>query len=191
MTTGSSRDTLSALWSPLLAITTSHGNRTNGQIAISGLSASLLPDAPRILVELWKANLTHDMVLASRVFAAHLLPASPQALDASLALVHTLGMRSGRDGDKMAGVPTRLGVTGSPILLDALTYVEAQVIATLDAEEMTVFLADVVAGERLREGEALTMRLARERMPSQWRGEWEASQERQIIEARNRRGVPR
>jgi flavin reductase (DIM6/NTAB) family NADH-FMN oxidoreductase RutF len=183
-------DTLSALTSPLLAVTTTHDGRANGQIAVAGLSGSILPDAPRILVALWKANLTHDLVLASGVLAVHLLPAAPDAaLHTALDLVHTLGMRSGRDGDKLAAISWRPGVTGSPILADALTYAEGRVVATMDGGEMTVFLADVVAGERLRDGEPLTWRAARPHMPPAWLAEFDANQERQRAEARRARGL--
>jgi flavin reductase (DIM6/NTAB) family NADH-FMN oxidoreductase RutF len=183
------RDTLRRLWSPLLAITSTDGGRINGQIAVTGLPASIVPDAPRVLVELWKANLTHDMVRASGVFAVHLLPAAPkEALGTSLSLVRTLGMRSGRDEDKMAGLSLRQGMTGSPILTDALSYVEARVVATLDGDEMTIFLGDVLAGECLREGNALTMHAAREQMPRDWLDEWERNHRRQLAEAKRRRG---
>lgn len=57
----------------------------------------------------------------------------------------------------MAGIAARPGVTGSPILAETLTYVEARVVSTLDGEELTIFLADVVGGGRLRDGEPLTL----------------------------------
>src|SRR4029434_10278966 len=98
-------------------------------------------------------------------FALHTPPATPNdALTTSLSLVHTLGMRSGHDGDKMAGIAARPGVTGSPILAETLTYVEARVVSTLDAEELTVFLADVVDGGRHQSGEPLTLRVLREHL---------------------------
>jgi flavin reductase (DIM6/NTAB) family NADH-FMN oxidoreductase RutF len=87
-------ETLSMLWSPLLAITTHHDGRNNGMVAATGVFASIVPEAPRVLVEMTKATLTHDLVLASRVFALHLLPTTPEdALAASLSLVRSLGMR--------------------------------------------------------------------------------------------------
>jgi flavin reductase (DIM6/NTAB) family NADH-FMN oxidoreductase RutF len=185
------RDTLAALWSPLLAITTAHQGGSNGLIAATGVFASILPEAPRVFVELAKANLTHDLVLASGVFALHLLPATPaQALETSLSMVRVLGMRSGRDGDKLGMFPSRSGVTGSPILTDALTYVEARVVATLDGGELTGFLGDVVGGERLHDGEVLTARILREHMPAEWQAEWQASLGRQLAEARRLRGLP-
>ncbi len=182
-------ETLAALWSPVLAITTHHQGRDNGLAATTGVFASLVPEAPRVLVELAQSSLTHDLVLASRVFALHLLPAAPDAaLRTSLSLVHTLGMRSGHNGDKMAGLAVRRGVTGAPILTDALTYVEARVVGTLDGGDLTIFLADVVDGGRLRDGEPLTIGVLRERLPKEWQAEWAANRERQLPEARRRRG---
>jgi flavin reductase (DIM6/NTAB) family NADH-FMN oxidoreductase RutF len=188
---GSSRDTLSVLWSPLLAVTTVHDGRANGQIAVSGLSASILPEAPRVLVALWKANLTHDLVLASRVFDLHLLPTAPDdALAAALDLIHTLGLRSGHDDpDKLASVAWSPGATGCPILAGALTYVEARVAATFDAGETTIFLGDVVGGARLREGTPLTWAAARERLPAAWLAAYDANQEKQRAEARRLRSL--
>jgi flavin reductase (DIM6/NTAB) family NADH-FMN oxidoreductase RutF len=183
-------ETLAMLWSPLLAVTTHHEGRSNGLVAGTGVFASLVPEAPRVLIELTKSSLTHDLVMASRVFALHVLAATPNdALTTSLSLVHTLGMRSGHDGDKMAGIATRPGVTGSPILAETLAYVEARVVATLDAEELTIFLADVVDGGRHRSGEPLTLRVLREHLPKEWLAEWAISRERQTSEARRRRGL--
>lgn len=184
------RATLGALWSPLLAITTTHEGRPNGQIALAGLTSSILPDAPRILVGLWKANLTHDLVVASRVLAVHLLPDGPEQTHAeTLELIHTLGLRSGRDSEKMSALAWRPGATGSPILAGALSYVEGRVVATLDADEMTLFLADVVGGERLREGQPLTWHTARKLMPAAWLDAYEANQAHQRSEARRLRGL--
>ena len=183
-------ETLAMLSSPMLLITTHARGRNNGLVARSGVFASLVPEAPRVLIELTKANLTHDLVLDSRVFALHTLPATPHdALQKSLSLVHALGMRSGHDGDKMAGIAARPGVTGCPILTETLTYLEARVVATLDGEELTVFLGDVVNGGRLGDGAPLTFDLLREHLPREWLAEWTASRERQIADARRRRGL--
>jgi flavin reductase (DIM6/NTAB) family NADH-FMN oxidoreductase RutF len=183
-------ETLGALWSPLLAVTTHHQGRDNGLIAGTGVFASLVPEAPRVLVELTKTSLTHDLVLASRVLALHLLPATPHdALRTSVSLVRTLGMRSGHDGDKLAGISMRPGVTGCPILAEALSYVEARVVATMDGDELTVFLADVVGGGRHRSGDPLTLSVLRLHLPKEWLAEWAISRERQIHETRRRRGL--
>jgi flavin reductase (DIM6/NTAB) family NADH-FMN oxidoreductase RutF len=178
--------TLDQLWSPPVAVTAAHEGRRSALIASTAVTASLIPESPRVVLVLAQANLTHDVVLASGAFALHLLAAVP--LRRSLELIRMLGMRSGRDGDKLAGISARPGVTGSPILADALGYVEARVAASLDGDEVTVFLADVVAGSRLRDGDRLTMEAALAAMPADWLDEWEARRERELAEARRRRG---
>ena len=190
MTADAVAETLAALWSPLLAITTHHQGRSNGMVAATGVFASVVPEAPRVVVEITKTSLTHDLILASRVFALHTLPATPDdALTGSLALVRTLGMRSGHHGDKLAGLPAKPGLTGSPILSQTVTYVEARVVNTLDAQELTIFLADVVSGGRQGTGELLTLPMLRRHLPKEWLTEWATSREHQVNEARRRRGI--
>jgi hypothetical protein len=83
-------ETLAMLWSPLLAVTSHHDGRRNGVVAGTGVFASLVPEGPRVLVELTKSSLTHDLVLASRVVALHVLPATPaEALATSRSLSGT------------------------------------------------------------------------------------------------------
>jgi flavin reductase (DIM6/NTAB) family NADH-FMN oxidoreductase RutF len=187
----SPRPTLAALWSPLLAVTTRYGDRSNGQIIVAAMPGSILPDAPRVIIELWKSNLTHDMVNQSGKFALHLLDGTPgPLLNVTLALVRALGMHSGRDGDKLAAIPVRVGANGCPILTDALSYLEATVTATLDAGEATIFLADVTAGARLHEGTPLTLPQFNAALPEDWRDEYVASRARQDAAARQSRRLP-
>jgi len=174
---------LEQLWAPIVAVTAAHGGRRNGLISSTALTASLLPEAPRIAVHLSKASFTHDLVLASGAFAVHLLPTE------GLAAFHALGMRSGRDGDKLDGIPTRPGVTGSPVLTDAVAYVEGRVVETLDSDNLTIVLADVVAGARLRHEPFLTIELVRDRMPPEWQAEWELRLESELREARRLRAA--
>ncbi len=186
----SPRATLAALWAPLLAVTTRTADRANGQIIAAAMGGSILPDAPRVVIEIWRSNLTHDLITASGVFALHLLDGTPgPALAASMALVHSLGMHSGRDGDKLGGIATRPGANGCPIILDALTFLEATVTATLDAGEATIFLADVTAGARLHAGTPLTLPQFNAALPDEWRAEYAASRARQDVAARQARGL--
>jgi flavin reductase (DIM6/NTAB) family NADH-FMN oxidoreductase RutF len=168
----------SHFWSPLVAITTAHGGQANGQIAVSALNASILRDHPRILTDIWKANFTHHLLLESGVFALHLLG------EQNLNLIEQLGIRSGRDGDKLAGLRLETRQTGSPILLDTLSYVEARVRATLDAGDMTVFLADILDGGILNPGSPLTWPAARAFIPQDWLTRYDANQAHQREVAR-------
>jgi flavin reductase (DIM6/NTAB) family NADH-FMN oxidoreductase RutF len=175
---------LDELWSLPVAVTASHGGRENGLIALTAVPATIVPEAPRLLVELAQTSLTHEVVLASRAFALHLLPAPPDA--ATIALVEALGLRSGREKDKLAPFARRTGVTGAPILLETLGYLEAQVAATLDLGELTVVVGDVVASERLREGAPLRFAELDARMQPGWLDRNRAAE---VVEARRGRGL--
>jgi flavin reductase (DIM6/NTAB) family NADH-FMN oxidoreductase RutF len=54
-------ETMAMLWSPLLAVTTHHAGRHNGLIVGTGVFASLVPEAPRIAIELTKSSHTLGM----------------------------------------------------------------------------------------------------------------------------------
>jgi flavin reductase (DIM6/NTAB) family NADH-FMN oxidoreductase RutF len=182
--------TLSGLRPFPVAVTTVYEGRVNGLISLSAGAAAIVPEAPRVTISLTKYNLTHDLVLNSGVFAMHLLAATPEpALDASLSIIMGLGGSSGRDGDKISQFDTKPGVTGSPILLDALSYVEGRVVASLDVQESTIFVADVVGAGRLREGSRLRVGTAWAKLPRQWIERYEANHVPQLESARRNRGL--
>jgi flavin reductase (DIM6/NTAB) family NADH-FMN oxidoreductase RutF len=174
---------LDQLWAPLVAITAAHGGRENGLISSTAVTASLLPESPRLTVQLSKTNLTHDLVVMSGAFAVHLLPDDERGLE----LFRALGIRTGRETPKLDDVATARGVTGSPILQDAVAYLEARVAATQDADGSTIVLADVVAGMRVRNESALTIEGVRERLPPEWSKEWDRRLEAELAAARHRR----
>ena len=173
-----------------VAVTTAHGGRANGLITLSAGSASIVPEAPRVVVSITTYNFSHDLIRDGGVFVLHTLSNAPELLDASLEIMRTLGGRSGRDGDKMAGLRTRLGVTGAPILLDALTFVEARVLRSLDNEENTFFVGDVVGAGRLNAGGKLDIGTAWAGLGKDWTDAYEHDHEAQIDDSRARRGLP-
>lgn len=173
-----------------VAVTTAHGGRANGLITLSAGSASIVPEAPRVVVSITTYNFSHDMIRDGGVFVLHTLSNAPELLDASLEIIRTLGGRSGRDGDKIAGLRTRPGVTGAPILLDALTYVEARVLRSLDNEENTFFVGDVVGAGRLNAGGKLDIGTAWAGLGKDWTDAYELDHEAQIDDSRVRRGLP-
>ena len=131
----------SRLWGPVCAVTAAYAGEAGGQIAVGVLAASILPEHPRVLIQIWKTNRTHDLIAASRAFAVH-----PLAADHA-DLVRQLGFRSAHQGEeKLAGLDWTPGVTGSPILAAPPGVVECRVVGMLDATDMTVFLGDVIAG---------------------------------------------
>ncbi|MDO8361529.1 MAG: flavin reductase family protein [Actinomycetota bacterium] len=173
-----------------VAITTVDGGRTNGLISLSGGTMSIVAEAPRVSISLTKYNLTDSMVTSSGVFAMHLLGNDPEIIDKNLEILMTLGGTSGRDGDKMGGLRTKEGVTGCPILLDALSYVEGRVVHRLDCDECTFYVADVVASERLNRGGRLNIGEAWGKLPAEWLAAYEISHHPQVASARAMRGLP-
>ncbi|MCU4184436.1 flavin reductase family protein [Acidiferrimicrobium sp. IK] len=172
-----------------VAVTTIDGTRTNGLITLSGGPASVVPEAPRVTVSITKYNFSHDMVLRSGVFTLHVLGGGPERLGASLAIIRALAGRSGRDGDKLGALRTRTGVTGAPVLLDALGYVEARVTGSLDNDENTIFVGDVVSAERLHRGSKLLIGEAWSALGRKWTDEYEDNHEAQINHCRVMRGL--
>jgi flavin reductase (DIM6/NTAB) family NADH-FMN oxidoreductase RutF len=174
---------LEQLWAPVVAVTAAHDGRSNGLISSTALRASLVPDAARVSVHLSKHSLTHDLVLRSGAFAIHLLPRDGPGL----ALFRTLGLASGHTHPKLHGVPTRTGSTGSPLLVDAVAYLEAHVVSMLDAQELTIVLGDVVAAGGAAETEFLTIEDVRDRLPADAMREWARRFEAEVIAARRLR----
>ena len=173
-----------------VAVTTTAGGRANGLISLSAGAGSVLREAPRVQISLAKRNLTHDLVAESGVFAMHLLAGGDDVPAASLAVIMILGGSSGRDGDKIAQLATTPGVTGSPVLSDALSYVEGRVVAALDTEENTLFLADVVAAGRLRRAPRLDIGAAWKALPPEWTQAYERGLVHEYNAARRGRGLP-
>lgn len=154
---------------PVVAVTTHHAGRDNGMIVLSGAAGSVIPDAMRMSVNICKSNFTHDLVMNSGIFAMHMLACGDEAaLARSVEIVKTLGGHSGRDGEKMAGLNTKRGVAGAPILLDALSVVECRVVKLFDCDEMTYFLGDVVGNEKLAKGAPLSVNQLWAELPGEW-----------------------
>jgi flavin reductase (DIM6/NTAB) family NADH-FMN oxidoreductase RutF len=133
-----SYELLRYLTSPVVAITTSAAGRRNGCICNSAQRASLVPSIQRLSVYLSRGNLTHDLVFASGVFGLHLLRRDQWDV------IWSLGLVSGRDGDKFDGIALRTGATGCPLLVDARATYECRVINAMDAGAATFFLGEVV-----------------------------------------------
>jgi len=170
-----------------VAITTIDGGFANGLMSLSAGSASIIPEAPRATVSLTKYNKTHDMLLNSGVFAMHMLSAGDDEVDASMEILMTLGGSSGRDGDKIGKLRTKEGVTGSPILLDAHSYVECRVIGSLDTQENTIFVGDVVASEVFSDAQRLKIGEAWSKLPAEWIAQYDANHVPQLQSAKDHR----
>ncbi|MCH8107308.1 MAG: flavin reductase [Chloroflexi bacterium] len=155
------------LWSPICAVTSRWREKANAQIAVAIAGASIVPSMPRVLVQIYKTNYSHDLIQGSGAFALNFLRKD------QLDLIKDFGMVSGRDKEKLAGVPYKNGPSGSPILEECWGYLDCRVVNAMDGGDMTCFLADVLEGETVAPGEPLWWRDARREIPDQWNQDWD------------------
>jgi len=162
------------LTSPVIALTSERKGKENGMISDAAVRASIVPTVPRLSVYIHKFNYSHDMVYETGRFALHLL--HTRQFD----VVRRLGFFSGRDQDKLTGIPHHSGKLGLPILDECFAHFECSVANVMDTGSSTLFLGDVVAvgcgaaaGLEPR-GELLTATHFRTNMPAEWRIEYEA-----------------
>lgn len=138
-------------------------------------------DAARPLAQIGLApnHFTSELVDASGAFALHLLSSEQTALAWNFA------MGSGRERDKFAGLVTRSGVTGSPLISPCLAWLECKVVARLATGDRIYYWADVVDGEA-REGNTasqerpLTEQQFIRQVPDDQRGQLKAGRDRDI-----------
>jgi flavin reductase (DIM6/NTAB) family NADH-FMN oxidoreductase RutF len=162
------------LTSPVVAITSQRGDKENGMISDAAVRASIAPTVPRVSVYIHKFNYSHDMIFETGRFAMHLL--HTQQFD----IVRRLGFFSGKDQDKLAGLPHHTGKLGVPILDECFAHFECAVVNVMDTGSSTLFLGDVkavgcgAAASLEPHGELLTATYFRSTMPVEWRLEYEA-----------------
>lgn len=159
------------LTSPVVAITSRRNGKRNGMISDSAVRASIAPTVPRLSVYIHKFNFSHDLIFETGRFVLHLLR------DDQFELIHHLGFASGRAGDKLAGVPHRLGELGLPVLDDCYAHFECRVANVMDTGSSTCFLGDVTAvgygAADSPRGAVMTAAHFRAHMPAAWRAEYE------------------
>jgi flavin reductase (DIM6/NTAB) family NADH-FMN oxidoreductase RutF len=156
------------LTSPVVAITSKRGNKENGMISDAAVRASIAPTVPRVSVYIHKFNYSHDMIFETGRFAMHLL--HTQQFD----IVRRLGFFSGKDQDKLAGLPHHTGKLGIPVLDECFAHFECSVVNVMDTGSSTLFLGDVMAASLEPHGELMTATYFRSNMPVEWRREYEA-----------------
>jgi ferric-chelate reductase [NAD(P)H] len=134
----------------LYVVTARDGERRNG--CIINTAVQVAGEPCQISVSVSKANLTHEFITKAAVFAVSVLEQ-----ETPLQFIGTFGFRTGRDYDKFAHAAYRDGLTGCPILTEhTLAAIEGKVRTAVDCGSHTVFVADVVASQVVRQGKPLT-----------------------------------
>lgn len=141
----------------LWVVTASAEGQRGGLIATFVAQASIVAEAPRMLVGLARSHQTWELVSRAGAFGLHLL--GEEQID----WVWRFGLGSGRGTDKLAGLETRTGASGAPILIEAPGWLDCRVEAHLDTGDRTVFLAEVLDAQAPGPGTILTVHRMLER----------------------------
>lgn len=140
-------------------ITARAGDRQSGLIATYVSKASLVPTIPRVTIGLAKHHFTHELIQESNSFCMHLID------EDHIDWVWHFGIPSGRDVDKLHGLAAHTRITGSPILADALAWLDCRVEARMDTGDRTVYLAEVLDAHIEQTASPLTFRRLLELAP--------------------------
>lgn len=124
---------------PIWVVTAASGARRGGLIATFVMPASITPEAPRMLVGLAKRSNTSALVNESQSLGLHLLRTDQSAWCWGLAL------RSGRDCDKLAGLPVVSGTSGLALLDQTPARLACRVESVWDIGDRQLYLCDVVS----------------------------------------------
>jgi len=129
--------------SGVTVLTTIVGEQLHGMTVSAFCSVSLVPLL--VLATTEKTTRMHALLLESNLYGVSILGANDEATSRFFA-----------DDRRLAGVEFapgsyRIGVTGCPILPQAIAFLEARVQAVYDAGDHSIFLGEVVNAEVLRD----------------------------------------
>ena len=134
----------------LYVVSSKKGERINGQIANTVFQTTSEP--PTLAICINQGNLTHEFIAESKVFSVSVLEQ-----DTEMKFIGRFGFKSGREEDKFAGVNYKLGVTGSPLVMEnTVAFIEAEVIKELELGTHTLFIGKIVAAENIKKAKPLT-----------------------------------
>lgn len=135
-------------WSAGVTVVTAvYEGEMHGMTVNSFTSISLTP--PLLIISLQQNTRTHELVMKSRAFGLTIL-----AVDQ----VNVSDLFAGRMPeveDRLATVKTETLVTGSPLIVGGLSWLDCRVVQTYDAGMTTLFISEVVAARGTGNGEPL------------------------------------
>ena len=141
---------LHKLSSGLFLLSTKNGAQTNGCIINTVMQISSEPILLTACIS--KNNLTHDLLLKSRICAVSVL-----SENISMDTICRFGFQSGRDTDKFAAFPHNLAQNGAPYIMQNISaYFAGTVVNTVDAGTHTLFIIEVTEMDTLTEETPLT-----------------------------------
>lgn len=116
-------------------VTTNDGERFWGMTANSVTSLSL--DPPLVLVAVDRRNTMHSCLIRGRCFAVNVLTDQQEALS---------GRFAARGPKDFSDLEYTVAVTGSPILVGSLAYLDCRLVNTFPGGDHEIFVGEILAG---------------------------------------------
>ena len=134
-----------------LYVATSREGNDYASGTITWLSQSSF-DPPLVMAGIQRESSRHEAIIASCVFAIHVVCKSQKKLAITFFKTATV------EGNRLSGFPFEPGVTGASVLLDPPAWFECRVVDELRRGEHTIFVGEVVAAGVRRDEDPLTLR---------------------------------
>ena len=135
-------------WSAGVTVVTAvHEGKKHGATVNSFTSISLEP--AMLTITLQKSARTHELISKSRTFGLTILSAEQSKISDLFAGKMT------EVEDRFAGLQTQTLVTGSPLIVGGLAWLDCRVVETFDAGNSTLFIAEALAAQNIGDGQPL------------------------------------
>jgi flavin reductase len=136
-------------WSTGVTVVTAvYEGGQHGATVNSFTSISLEPAL--ITITLQKSARTHELISKSRTFGLTILSAEQSGISDLFA-----GKTTEVVWDRFAGLQTQTLVTGSPLIVGGLAWLDCGVVETFDMGNSTLFIAEVLAAQNLSDDQPL------------------------------------
>jgi len=123
-------------------VTARSGDKINGMTAAWATQVSFKPRL--VAVSIAPPRFTYSLINESGYFCLNLLS------EDQIELANHFGFKSGRKVDKFKGVDYENGPKGSPILKDAVAYVECELKDTFKTGDHDLFVGEVIDAAELK-----------------------------------------
>ena len=123
-------------------VTAQARGKKNGMTAAWVSQVSFKP--PLLMVAIAPTRVTHALIKISGFFAINTLS------EDQIELAKYFGTHSGKNVDKFANIAYIEAGNGSPVLKEAMAYVECKLVNAFEAGDHTLFIGEVLEGEILK-----------------------------------------
>lgn len=142
-------------------ISTQHEGRDNALVATWVVSATLVEHKGRLLIALSPGSFTAEIIRASRYFAVQLLSEGQHDH------VARLGLRSGRDTNKLKGLELARTSRGLPLVSGTCGWADCDAVIATGTDERLLCLGRVVEEEVYPDRRPLTFAMVAQALPEE------------------------